>query len=250
MVVDVATQRHHVVSENSSTRIAHDGGDVLGFAGNLGLLAQRLQLAANFARKVGESCEVRLHRVELADRLFFAATVFEDSGRFLDETAAVFGGRLQNGVESTLTDDDVHLATESRVRQKFLHIEKSARFTVNRVLALATAEQRARDGDLGVFDRQCAVRVVDGEDYFGSTERPARRGTSEDDVFHLSATKSFSSLLTHDPGECVDDVRLPRTVRTDDGGHAGLKVEGGRLSERLEALESQGLQVHGFYYRG
>ncbi|HZM00105.1 MAG TPA: preprotein translocase subunit SecA, partial [Planctomycetota bacterium] len=53
--------------------------------------------------------------------------------------------------------------------------------------AAAVAEQRARDRDLAVVDREGAVAVVDRELHLGTTERAARRGAGEDDVFHLAA---------------------------------------------------------------
>ena len=66
----------------------------------------------------------------------------------------------------------------------------------------------------------------------------------EDDVFHLAAAEGLRALLPHHPGERVDDVGLAGAVRADDAGDALLEGEGRRLSERLEALERQALQIH------
>ncbi|MEY4503530.1 MAG: hypothetical protein RLZZ576_784, partial [Actinomycetota bacterium] len=51
------------------------------------------------------------------------------------------------------------------------------------------------------------------------------------------------ALLTHYPGEGVNNVGFSGTVRADNGGNAGLEVEGSRLRERLKALEGQALQI-------
>ncbi|CAB4582853.1 unannotated protein [freshwater metagenome] len=110
--VDVAAQRHDVVRENSGSGITNDSGDVLSLTRNVGLLAKRLELTPNFARKVSETREVRLHCIEFADRLFLTATMLEDSRCFFDETAAVLGCRRQYGVEPALAHDDVHFATQ------------------------------------------------------------------------------------------------------------------------------------------
>ena len=143
MVVEVAAQCHDIVRDESGAHVSNDGGNVLRLASNFGLFAQWLQLATNFARQVGEASEVRLHRIEFADRLFFTPAVFENSGCFLDEAAAVFGRRRQHGVEPALTDDDVHFPPKPGVREKFLHIEKAARLTVDRIFGLAVSEQDA-----------------------------------------------------------------------------------------------------------
>ena len=83
--------------------------------GHLGLAAQRLELAAQFGGQVGQAGQVGLHGVELADRLLLAPTVLEHTGGLLDEAAAGFGGGLQDGVQLTLADDDVHLPAEAGV---------------------------------------------------------------------------------------------------------------------------------------
>ncbi|CAB4635192.1 unannotated protein [freshwater metagenome] len=244
VIVDVAAQRHDVVSKNSRTGVTNDGGDVLRLSCNVGLLAEGLELTANFARKIGETREVRLHRVELPHRLFLAATVLEDSGCFLNKTAAVLGCRRQDRIETTLTHDDVHLATQTRIGQQFLDIEKSAGLAVDGVFRLTVAEQDSRNRHFGVFDRQSPVRVVDCQRDFGTTERAAGGRSRKNDVVHFAAAQRLGALLAHDPRESVNDVRLPRPVGADDSGDPLFELEGRRLSERLEALEGQGLQIH------
>ncbi|MWV58253.1 GNAT family N-acetyltransferase [Rathayibacter sp. VKM Ac-2754] len=138
----------------------------------------------------------------------------------------------------------MHLATETGVAQQLLHIEQPAGAAVDRVLAAAVAEQRAGDRHLGVLDRQSAVGVVDGEGDLGAAEGTAGRGAREDDVLHLAAAEGLGALLPHHPGERVDDVALARAVGADDAGDAGLEGERGRLSEGLEPLEGQALQIH------
>ena len=123
VIVEVAAQRHDVVGKNSSPGVSNDGRDVLGLASDFSLLTEWFELTPNFPRKVSETREIRLHRVEFANSLFLTATVLEDSSGLFDETAAVLGGRRQDGIESTLTHDDVHLATQPRIGQKFLDIE-------------------------------------------------------------------------------------------------------------------------------
>jgi hypothetical protein len=244
VLVQLAAQAHDVVREDAGLGVPGDGGDGLGLAGDLGLTTQGLQLAADLPRQVGQPCQVRLHRGELAEGLLLAAAVLEDPGGLLDEAAPVLRGGAQDLVELALPDDHVHLAPEAGVAEELLDVEESAVLAVDGVLAAAVAEQRAGDRDLGVVDRQQAVGVVDREQHLCPAERTPARGAGEDDVLHRAAAEGLRPLLPHHPGEGVDDVGLARAVRTDDARDAGLEREGRRLREGLEPLDGQALQVH------
>ena len=100
----------------------------------------------------------------------------------------------------------MHLATKAGVRQQLLNVEQSTSFAVDRILAAAVAKQRAADGDLGVVDRQGAIRVIDGEQNLGATQGPLGRGAGKNDVFHLAAAKGLCALLAHHPGEGINYV--------------------------------------------
>ena len=187
--------------------------DAGGAAGDLGLAAQRLELAPDLAEQVVEAGQVAVAGVELAERLLLALAVLEDAGGLLDEAAPVLGGGVQDRVELALADDDVHLAADAGVGEQLLDVEQPAGRAVDGVLGAAAAEHGPADGDLGVLDRQRAVGVVDGEDDLGPTQRRAAGGAGEDDVLHLAAAQRLRALLAHHPGERVDDVGLARAVR-------------------------------------
>ncbi|OAP22380.1 hypothetical protein A4R44_06830 [Amycolatopsis sp. M39] len=233
-----------VVGEQPEPGVAQVGLHRLGLAGDLGLFAQRFQLAAQLGGEVGEPVEVALHVGELAQGLLFALAVLEDARGLLDERAPLLGLRLQDRRELALPDDDVHLAADAGVREQLLHVHQPAAVAVDLVLARAVAEHPAGDGDLGVLDRQRAVGVVDGERDLGAAERGAARGAGEDDVFHLAAAQVFRALGAHDPAQRVEDVRLSGAVRADHAGDAGFEAQRGRRGEGLEALERQAFQVH------
>ncbi len=157
---------------------------------------------------------------------------------------SVLRRRRQHRVELALSDDDMHLAADSGVGEQLLHVEEAARLAVDRVLGPAVAEHRSRDRHLGVVDRQCPVGVVDRQHHLGTTERWPTRGAGKDDVFHLAAAQRLRALLTHDPGQCVNNVGLPRPVRSDDTRDAWFKAQRRRRGERLEAAEREGLEIH------
>ncbi len=225
LLLDHLARLRHVIGEESGTGIAYVGLDHSCATSHLGLATEWLELTAQLGEDVVEAGQVALRRIELAERLLLALAVLEHAGGFFDEAAALLRCGAQDAVELALADDDVHLAADAGVAQELLDIEESAGVAVDRVLRTAVAEHRAGDRDLGVFDRQCTVGVVDREHDLGSAQRRAARRTGEDDVFHLAAAQRLGALLAHDPGERVDDIGLAGSVGTDDTGDAGLELE-------------------------
>ncbi len=243
LLLERGGQLDQLVGEQAGAGVAHVGLDGHGAAGDLGLLAERAELAPDLGGEVADAGEVGLHRVELAERLLLALAVLEDAGGLLDEAAPVLGRRVQHLVELALPDDDVHLPADAGVRQQLLDVEQPGGGAVDRVLRAAGAEHRPRDRDLGVLDRQRAVGVVDGQRHLGPAQRGAAGGAGEDDVLHLAAAQALGALLAHHPGQGVHDVGLARAVRADDAGDAGLEPQGGGRREGLEALQREGLEV-------
>ena len=110
-------QRHVVVGQQPQSRVAQVSLDRGGPAGHLGLTAERLQAPAQLRGEVHQAGEVGLHRLELAQRLFLAPPVLQDTGGLLDERAPGLRSGVQHGVELALPDDDVHLPAETGVGQ-------------------------------------------------------------------------------------------------------------------------------------
>ena len=115
---------------------------------------------------------------------------------------------MQDGVELSLADHDVHLTADTGVAEQFLDVEQSTGVTVEGVLGATVAEHGPLDRDLGVVDRQGTVGVVDGQAHFGPAQFLAGGGPREDHVLHLAATQGLGPLLAHHPGQGVDDVGL------------------------------------------
>ena len=127
-------------------------------------------LPPDLAHQVAQALEVLGRGGEPALGALAAPPVLEHAGRLLDDGPAVLGTGVEDGVELALADDHVLLTPHARVGEQLLDVEQAAGRTVDGVLAVARAEQRAGDGDLGQVDRQLARRVVDGEGNFGATE--------------------------------------------------------------------------------
>ena len=124
--VELGLAGDQVVGGQPQPGVAQVGLDGLGATGHLGLAAQRLELAAQLGRQVGQPGQVGRHRVELADRLFLALAVLEHAGGFLDERAPVLRPRFEDLGELALADDDVHLAADAGVGEQLLHIHQTA----------------------------------------------------------------------------------------------------------------------------
>ena len=164
-----------------------------------------------------------IHRLDLFERTFLTTLVLGDAGGFLDESAALLGAALQNGVELALADDGMRILAQTRVVQNILNVHQAARARVDEVLALTRAIHTTGDGNLVKVDGQHMVRVVEHQRDLGDTHRLARRRAREDDVFHGLAAQLLGTLLAQDPQNRVRDVRFSRAVGPDDNGQTRLK---------------------------
>ncbi len=113
VVSERRAQGDDVVGEDARLGVAHDRRDGLRLACDLRLSAERLELTTDLAGEIAEPCEVRLHRVELAEGLLLATAMLEDAGGLFDESTPILRRGLEHGVETPLPDDDVHLAAEA-----------------------------------------------------------------------------------------------------------------------------------------
>ncbi len=232
-------ERVELASGEEDPQAAEFGDQGAVATSRVGLALERPELAADLTEQVLEPGEVGLGGGEAALGLLLALAVLEDPGRFLDDQAPLLGAGIEHGVDLALTHDDVLLTPDAGIGQQVGDVEQPARHPVDRVLAVAGAEQRAADGDLGEVDGEQPRRVVDGEGHLGPAERLTLRRPGEDDVVHLLTADRLGRLGPEDPTDGVDDVGLPRPVRADDDRDAGLEVEHGRLGERLEPLEGE-----------
>ena len=74
--------------------------------------------------------------------LLLAAPELQHAGRLFDDQPPLLGTGVEDGVDLALADDHVLLAADTGVREQLLDVEQPARHAVDRVLAVAVAEQR------------------------------------------------------------------------------------------------------------
>jgi len=210
----------------------------------LGLLLERLELAAQLAHQVGQPDQVLLHAGQLAQRLLLAPAVLVDAGRLLDGRPPVLGAALEDVLQAVLAEHGVQLPAHPGVGQQLLDVEQPADGAVDGVLALPRAVQVAGDRHLAVLDGQQPGGVVDGEGDLGPAQGAAAARAGEDDVLHLAAAQGLGALLAQHPGDGVDDVGFPGAVGADDDRDPRLEVQGGLFRERLEPAQGQRLEEH------
>ena len=184
-VAQPALQRGELAAGEEQVEGAQLGDEVAVAAGGVGLPLERSQLAPHLAEEVAEAGEVALGGGEAALGLLLALAELQDAGGLLDDEAPLLGPGVEHRVDLALADDDVLLAADAGVGQQLLDVEQAARHAVDGVLAVARAEQRAGDRDLGEVDGQQPGRVVDRERHLGPTERGPLGRAGEDDVVHL-----------------------------------------------------------------
>ena len=214
-------------------------------AGGRGLAFEGADLAAHLADQVAQALQVLVRAGQAALGPLPAPAVLEDPGRLLDDGPAVLGAGVEDGVELALADDHVLLAADAGVGEQLLDVEQPAGGAVDGVLAVARAEQRPGDGDLGQVDRELARARC----RWSATPRPDRAPAAmavpgEDDVLHLRRAQGSRSLGAEHPGDGVDHVGLAAAVGPDHHGDPRLELEHGGIGEGLEPLEGERLQEH------
>ena len=88
------------------------------------------------------------------------------------------------------------------------------------------------------------IGIFEGDRDFGHARARAPRAAAKNYVFGAIAAESTHALFAQGPADGVGHVALAGTVRSDDGGDAGIEFEPGPAGEALESDYLQAAQVH------
>ena len=138
----------------------------------------------NLPQQIIQAAQVRLGVGELAQRALLALAMLQDARGLLDERTVPGRVGAQYGIQPPLPDDHMHLLAQTGVAQQLLNVKQTARRAVDGVFGTAVAEDGARDRDFRVINIERVIGIVDGQAHLGATQRRARRGAREDNVFH------------------------------------------------------------------
>ncbi len=169
-----------------------------------------------------------------------------ETGRLLDERPPILRLRCEDGVDLALRDDRVHRAAEPDVGQELHQVGAAHGSPVDEVLALAAADEPARDRDLREVElaAEATVGVVEEELHLAMVGRRVVAATGEQHVVGLLRAERRRRQRARGPDDRVGDVRLARAVRADDHGHARLELHLDGIRERLEAAQLDAPQMH------
>ena len=126
-----------VVDGKLELQIGELGGKPDVGAGALRLALERFQLTFDLGGHVAHAREMLVHLGQLALAFRLALLVLERSRGLFDERAAVFGLRLQDGVEAALRDNRVRARPKPRVVKNVEHVHTARNRAVDQVLAFA-----------------------------------------------------------------------------------------------------------------
>ena len=83
---------------------------------------QRTDLTLHFFDDVADAQQIRFGRFEFAQRFLFLRLEFRDPGRFLENTAAIFGSRTQDQVDLALLHDGIGGAANSGIGEQTVDV--------------------------------------------------------------------------------------------------------------------------------
>src|SRR6266853_6716245 len=117
-----------------------------------GLTLEAGHLAGNFVEDVVDAGEIEAggFETEFCEALFGLET--GDAGGFFEDGAAIEGLGAEELADALLADDGVGFAAEAGAHEDVLDVAEAADFAVEKVFAVAGAEEAAGDGEFAGTD--------------------------------------------------------------------------------------------------
>ena len=148
-----------------------------------------------------------------------------EPGRLLHQGSPVGRFRRENGINTALRGDCVHLAAEPDLSEYLKNIEAANRRAVDQVLALTATVKPARDREFAERERPVSVSVVEDELNLTRVDRRLPRTSREENVVGLLGPQLARRETAGRPDDGIGDVRLPRPIGPNHDRHARLELE-------------------------
>src|SRR5699024_3205403 len=87
--------------------------NALRFSRSSCLLRQWAQLPMDFISEIAYTVQIRSHGIELAFGTLFPSPVLKNASGFFNKASALFGRCLQNSIQLSLADNNVHFAAKA-----------------------------------------------------------------------------------------------------------------------------------------
>ena len=214
------------------------------FAGCIGLLFQRREMAFQLFQHVDHAHQVFIRALEAALGLLLARAEAADARRLLENGAAVLAALAQNIVDAALADDGIALLANAGIAEQVHDILEAAGGAVHEVFAVAAAVDAAGDAHLVKGGLQLMVGVVKDEGHFAVVEGLSLFGAVEDDVGHVVAAQHLGALLAQHPAHRVANVAFAAAVGAHDARHVLRKDDLRALGKGFESVYLQSGKAH------
>ena len=235
----------HVELRNSRAQGGDLDGELLGPLGGRRLERERSQSLPYLLLDVSRALDLQRDARELQLGTMPSALELPEPGGLLDERSPVLRLRGEHLLDLALADDRVHRRPEPDVGKELDEVGPPDRGLVDEVLALAAADEPARDRDLAEVElRPVPVLVVEHELDLAVLGGFPVAAAGEEDVVGLLCAELGRGQRARRPDDRVRDVRLPGAVRADDDRNPLLEIDLERTGEGFEAADLDRLQVH------
>jgi hypothetical protein len=159
----------------------------------------------------------------------------------LNQRASLAGALLEYCLNLPLVDDDVLC---SECRSKAQHVTQANTSAIEQILLLAITEDATRDGDFRKRQPERLVVLFKCQTHLGHAKCSPPLATSENHVIAASSSPGGRTLFAEHPTNSLDNVGLPRAVRSNDRGNSRLKDQFNRLGKALEPVQDQSLEAY------
>ena len=140
---------------------------------------------------------------------------------FFQNPAAIFGFRVDQFRDLTLTDQRWRVRSCRGIREQHLHVAR-AHILASRLVGAADVTRNAAHDFKRVHvvePRRCkAFGVVDVQRHFGKVAGGAGRSACKNHVFHAATAHRSRAVFAHDPAQRFEQIRFATAVGTHNAG--------------------------------
>ena len=209
------------------------------FLGLFRLLLQGFQLQFQLRNLITDTHQIFFGVSKFPLGFLLAVPVFGDTRCLFKDLTTVSTLQREDLIDSALADVGVAFSAKAGVHEHLMDIPEPGRLLVDVILAVTAAVIASGDHDLIGIVSQCPIRIIQGQSSFRKTNGSTLLGAAKDHILHLCATQSLGTLLTHDPEDCVGNIRFTGAVGAHDGGDIIAKPDQRLIREGLKALYFQ-----------
>ena len=200
---------------------------------------QRTDTVFQLLQNIVQTIQVVLRLTQAIFCLVFLVAILGNTGRLVKNLTAIVGARGNDFVNTSLTDNGVTIATQTRIHKQHTDILKTHRGTIELVLTAAGAIAPTGNTHLIRIHFQHTSGIVDDQGHLCIAHRTTLSGTIENNVLHLGSTQRLAGLFTQHPFDGITDIGLTATVGTHNGGHTIAEVQYGFIRKGFKSMQFQ-----------